>query len=169
MQVEITSDLSVEPVSVAEARDYLRITTTAEDTIISGLITSARMRLEKFANLSFGAKTIKVYFNELYDWQELPSQPKATITSVKDSEDIVLIYEERGTPFKSIKTSSSNGVIVIYTVVGFVNDAIKEAIKKEVATAYDYRQNFSEGQTYKMSNDAKMLVQPFSRNTFLGI
>ena len=169
MQVEITSDLSVEPVSVAEARAYLRITTTAEDSIISGLITSARMRLEKYANLSFGAKTIQCYFNELYDWKELPYQPNSTITSIKDNDADDLVYEERGVPYKSIKVSSSNGVIVIYEVEGLVNEAIKEAIKKEVATAYDYRQNFSEGQTYQMSNDAKMLVQPFSRNTFLGI
>ena len=169
MQVEITSDLSVEPVSVAEARAYLRITTTAEDSIISGLITSARMRLEKYANLSFGAKTIQCYFNELYGWQELPYQPNSTITSIKDNDADDLVYEERGVPYKSIKVSGSNGVIVIYEVEGLVNEAIKEAIKKEVATAYDYRQNFSEGQTYQMSNDAKMLVQPFSRNTFLGI
>lgn len=169
MQVEIITDLENEPITVAEARNYLRITTTAEDSIISGLITSARMRLEKFANLSFGAKEIQCYFHELYDWQELPYQPNSTITSIKDNDDIDITYEERGTPYKSIRVNAANGVIVLYEVEGLVNEAIKEAIKKEVATAYDYRQNFSEGQTYKMSNDAKALVQPFSRNTFLGI
>lgn len=132
MQVEILTELVSEPVSVAEARAYLRITTTAEDSIISGLITSARMRLEKFANLSFGAKEIQVYFNELWDWQELPYQPNSTITSVKDSDEIDLVYYERGTPYKSIRTSSGNGVIVIYEVEGLINDAIKEAIKKKL-------------------------------------
>ena len=71
--------------------------------------------------------------------------------------------------YKSIKAYTLYGCIVEYEVEGFINDAIKEAIKKEVVTAYEYRQNFSEGQTYKMSNEAKSLVQPFSRNTLLGI
>lgn len=169
MQVEIITDLETEVITVAEMRDYLRITTTAEDTLISSLITSARMRLEKYSNLSFGAKTIQVYWDEVWDWKELPYQPKADITSVKDKDDVVLVYEERGTPFVQFKTSCSNGVIVLYDVEGIVNEAIKEAIKKEVSTAYEYRANFQEGQTYQMSNDAKMLIQPFSRNSILGI
>jgi len=169
MQVEIITELVSEPVSVAEMRDYLRITTTVEDTLISSLITSARMRLEKYANLSFGAKTIQVYWDEVWDWKELPYQPKATITSVKDKDDVTLVYEERGTPYLQFKTNCSNGVIVLYDVDGLVNDSIKEAIKKEVSTAYEFRANFQEGQTYQMSNDAKMLIQPFSRNTLLGI
>ena len=45
MQVEIITDLVTEPVTIAEMRNYLRITTTVEDDLISSLITSARMRL----------------------------------------------------------------------------------------------------------------------------
>lgn len=169
MQVEIITDLTSEPITVAEVRDYLRITTTVEDTLLQAMITAARTRLEKFSNLSFGAKEIQVYWNEVTDWKELPYQPKATITSVLDNDGNEIEYETRGTPFLFFKCFGTEGVTVLYEVEGFVNDSIKEAIKKEIYTAYENRENFSYNQSYPLSNEAKFLVQPFSRNTLLGI
>lgn len=167
MQVDIIEDLASEPITVAEARQYLRITTTTQDSLISALITSARMRLEKFCNLSFGAKTIQVYYDSVNDWRELPYQPFATITSVEDLDGNALQYEERGTVYKSFKCFGESGVIVTYEVLGILNEGIKEAIKREVLVGYDFRGNDTPINT--LSKDSQYLVQPFSRNTLLGI
>lgn len=92
MEIQITTDLVSEPVSVAEAKTYMRLIGSDEDTLIGELITSARQRLEKFTGLSFGNKTIKCYTRASDTWFELPYQPLLTITSVKNDDGDDLTY-----------------------------------------------------------------------------
>ena len=61
-QVEIVTDLTTEPVTLQEAKDYMRISSNAEDSLIEELITSARERIEKFTGLSLGEKTLRAYW-----------------------------------------------------------------------------------------------------------
>ena len=171
MEVKIVTDLTVEPVTVAEARDYLRITTTAEDTLIGELITDARERLEKFTNLSFGAKTLKCRWDSIDNWAEIPYQPNASISACVNDAGVTLSYEVRGLEYKYLYCINNTGVTITYTT-GFTTlpKALKVAILKEVATSYDNRENFYiEGTFNELSNDAKRMAQSYSRNTILGI
>lgn len=173
MQVQITSDLQTEPVSVSEAKAYLRLIGSDEDSLILELITSARQRLEKFTGLSFGNKTIKCYTRASDRWFELPYQPLVSITSVLDDDGTALTYETRGLQYKQILTSSDNGINVIYTV-GWgstgLPKGLKQAILKQVSTDYENRENYLVGDSAnELSSSAKMTAQSYSRNTLLGI
>lgn len=173
MQVQIITNLSVEPVTVSEAKSYLRIIGSDEDTLIGELITSARERLEKFTGLSFGTKTLKCYTRASDKWFELPYQPLVSITSVLDDDGTALTYETRGLQYKQILTSSDNGINITY-VVGWGNaglpKGLKQAILKQVSTDYENRENYLVGDSAnELSSSAKMTAQSYSRNTLLGI
>ena len=171
MEIQIITDIAAEPVTVAEARDFLRITSHSEDTLIEELITDARMRLEKFTNLSFGAKTLKCRWNALDGWQEIPYQPNAVISACVNDDGDALIYDTRGLEYKQLYCINNTGVTITYTA-GFTTlpKPLKQAILKEVATNYQNRENYYiEGTYNELSNDAKRIAQSYSRNTILGI
>ena len=48
---------SAEPISLAQAKKFLRVFNTDDDDLISGLITAAREEVENFTNRSFGRTT----------------------------------------------------------------------------------------------------------------
>ena len=171
MEVQIIEDIETEPVTVAEARDYLRITTTAEDSLIAEMITDARERLEKFTNLSFGVKTLKCRWDYVNGWVEIPYQPNAVISACVNDANVALTYETKGLEYKYLYCNNATGVTITYTA-GFTTlpKALKEAILKEVSTSYENRENYYiEGTFNEVSNDAKRLAQSYSRNTLLGI
>jgi len=169
--IQVTTDLAAEPVTVQEAKDYLRINNNVEDTLIGELITSARQRLEGFTGRSFGAKTIKVRFEYVDGWVELPYSPITSITSVENDAGDTLTYESKGLEVKEVFCNANNGVIITY-VAGYTTlpKALKEAILKEVSTSYENRENYVIGESVNgLSNGAKQLAQRFSRNTLLGL
>jgi uncharacterized phiE125 gp8 family phage protein len=67
MKVQVITDITSEPVTVAEAKLWCKVTGTAEDTIFPILITSARMAMEKYTACAFGAKKI------FATWTTIPS------------------------------------------------------------------------------------------------
>lgn len=182
LEVKVTSDLSTEPVTVTEFKTYARFTLSDEDTLIGELITSARLRLEAFTGRSFGEKTINAYWQTFSKEVELPYPPVTAITSVSTiykGESTALVsgedYYTTGLDLKILnlvnvpswkwgvtKTSLS----VIFTA-GYTTlpKALKEAILKEANTAWLNRENFMtdviKGGTEPLSNEAKMLAQPY--------
>lgn len=169
--IQIVTDIATESVSVQEAKDYMRISNDYEDTLIGELITSARQRLEGFTGRAFGAKTLKVRFEYVDGWVELPYSPITSITSVVNDAGDTLTYESKGLEVKEVFCSANNGVIITY-VAGYTTlpKALKEAILKEVSTSFENRENYVIGEgVSQLSNSAKQLAQRFSRNTLLGL
>lgn len=182
LEVKITTDLVTEPVSVAEQKAYSRFTLSDDDTIIGELITSARQRLEKWTGRSFGSKSITAYWQTFSKEVELPYSPVISITSVKT------IYQGTETALTSGDDYYTTGLDL--KILNFVNivqrrwgvtktslevqytagytalpKALKEAILKEVNTAWLNRENFMtdilKGGSQPLSNEAKMLAQPY--------
>lgn len=60
----ITTEPSVEPVSLAEAKLYLRVTNDAQDDVITSLIEAARKYAELYCNRAF----IDTVFDQSYDF-----------------------------------------------------------------------------------------------------
>lgn len=88
MKYKITTAVATEPVSLAEAKLHLRVETaeTAEDTLITGLITAAREAAEHYTGRGFAPQTLEVVMDNFPTTSggiELPLSPVATITSVK--------------------------------------------------------------------------------------
>lgn len=173
MEVQILQDLASEPVTLQEVRDYLRITTTAEDDTLNILITSARERLEKYTCLSFGEKELKVRWDALDSTvygKELPYQPNADVTECENDNGDAISYELKGLEYKKIYLYGSAGVNVTYTA-GFetLPNGLKNALLKEIATEYEQRENFIlDASGEPLSNDAKRLCSSYTRNLWLG-
>lgn len=170
MEVQVITDISTEPVTYAEMKAYLKLSNDAEQTLITELIKTARQLLEGYTNRSFGTKTLKVRWNELNGWQELPYSPIQSITTVKNDSNDNLTYDSKGLEVKQIEVFSFDGVIVQY-VAGFTTlpSDLKTAIKKQVATMYWNRENYIVGESVNnLSDEAKYLANRFSRNTLLG-
>jgi uncharacterized phiE125 gp8 family phage protein len=64
-----------EPVTLAEAKSYCRVTTNAEDDLIELMISSAREAIEVATGLSLIQKQIVVFFNNINGTFELPFGP----------------------------------------------------------------------------------------------
>ena len=80
----LVTDLVTEPVSLADAKAHLRVTTTDDNDLITAIITTARTYIELITGLSLGPKTWDIYFenfkgDELY----LPYAPLVSVTYVK--------------------------------------------------------------------------------------
>jgi len=170
-QIDVVTDLSVEPVTLQEAKDYMRISSNAEDDLIEELITSARERIEKFTGLSLGEKTLKAYWFYYHIPSEIPYGPVTLINSVVDDNDVDVEYTARGLQYKVLEAYSTVGLTIEYEA-GFAvaPKGLKLAILKQVSTDYENRENYSiYDQAYELSSDAKRQAQPYCRNTILGI
>lgn len=72
-----------EPVTLAEAKLYLRVDGTSEDTLIADLITSARIAAEDYLNRSLITQSWKLAYNGCAAEQvRLPRGPVIAISSV---------------------------------------------------------------------------------------
>lgn len=170
-QCEIITDLTTEPVTLQEAKDYMRISSDSENDLIEELITSARERIEKFTGLSLGEKTLKAYWFYYHVPAEIPYGPVTLINSVVDDNDVALEYTARGLQYKVLEAYSTQGLVIEYEA-GFAvaPKGLKLAILKQVSTDYENRENYSiYDQAYELSSDAKRQAQPYCRNTLFGI
>ncbi len=64
-----------EPVTLAEAKSYARVTTNAEDALIEIMISSAREAVEVATGLSLIQKEIVVFFNNVSGNFPIPFGP----------------------------------------------------------------------------------------------
>jgi len=79
---EITSEPSTEPVTTAEVKTELRLTTSAHDTMIDNKIAGARIALEGELQRQFITATYKAYWSCFNNRMELPYGPVQSITSI---------------------------------------------------------------------------------------
>ena len=170
-QVEVVTDLSIEPVTLQEAKDYMRISSDSENDLIEELITSARERIEKFTGLSLGEKTLRAYWFYYHVPAEIPYGPVTLINSVVDDNDVALEYTARGLQYKVLEAYSTQGLVIEYEA-GFAvaPKGLKLAILKQVSTDYENRENYVVGEmAYELSSDARRQAMPYCRNTIFGI
>ncbi|NDZ12046.1 hypothetical protein C7T35_15430 [Variovorax sp. WS11] len=89
MAYKVTTAVATEPVTLAEAKLHLRVETaeTADDTIITALITVAREFAEHYTGRAFATQTLEMALHCFPDYEDdyidLDLPPVATITSVK--------------------------------------------------------------------------------------
>ena len=79
----VDADLpGTEPVSVVEAKAWLRIEHSTEDALIAGLIRTARTLCEAFTRQALIARGVRETVSACGDWQRLGVTPVRAITSV---------------------------------------------------------------------------------------
>jgi len=83
MPITVITAPTFEPVTLAEAKAHLRVSHTAEDSLITALITVAREQAESYTQRSICAQTLD-YSRDAFLLQfELPLCPLQSVTSIK--------------------------------------------------------------------------------------
>ena len=158
-QIRIDSLDGSEIVTLQEAKDYARIDTSADDTLITSMIVSARQALETYLSRDIVAKTRSYFVPSTTDGNiNLPFAPIDTITSVKfDGEDVTYTAYGLGDKYIVIGAPSVRTTIV-YVTLGMTEDALETSIKMMVSTYYDNREDFTAGTMDLLPRDARLNV-----------
>ena len=83
MDIRIISTIGTEePVTLAEAKNYLRINNTQDDDLITSIILNARMRAERYLNSDIVSKQRIMYLSNVDQPINLPYAPIATVVTV---------------------------------------------------------------------------------------
>ena len=189
MNLKITTAPTVEPLTLTEAKAHLRVTSTADDTLITGLIKTARQQAENFTGRSLASATFELVMDSFPYQIELPMPPVESITSIKykDSDGIETTWSSSEYIFynsepaiitlaygKSYPTFTPYpiGAIKIRFVAGYraasedpnlhIPEAIKQALLLIIGTLYENRENIIIGQTIaKIPLSAEALLYPY--------
>ncbi len=89
----LTTDSATEPVSVAEAKSWLRVTHASEDALITSLIKTARRSAERYTARAFIDQSWTMYLDRFPGWNEIPLKrsPLSSVTTIKykDEDDVL--------------------------------------------------------------------------------
>ena len=165
--IKINSVTGSEIVTTQNVKDFVRIDTSADDTIIDRMIVAARIWCENYIGKDIVAKNRTFYLQEVDDRFTLPFAPVASISSVT-SEGTAVTYESYGLDdtMIEIKSLPADEVKVTYVTTGLTDNIIKEAILHLVSTMYDNRADFVEGNVNEVTNSTKNLLQSYKTMYF---
>ncbi len=76
-----------EPILLEDAKTYLRTSSSADDALITELITAARAACERYVGISFVPRTIRATLTNELGRIPLPYGPIIAVQSVKDEDD----------------------------------------------------------------------------------
>jgi len=150
--------VAASPVSLADMKSYLKITTTADDALIQAMIDAATEWGEKYTGRDFRAITWDLLLDCFTDRIELRRDPVASVTTVKHLVDAVLVTVPAATYYLKKLTQSSEillnedqewptdtdnreqAIEIRFVTEGFqCQESIIEAIKRHVAFWYRNR------------------------------
>ena len=149
-----------EPVTLQQAKDWLKVESDADDDLITDLIAAARLHCEKYANKSLVQRTITaVVCNEL-GGVFLPYGPHGSIVSAADAAGNDVTLTTRGDQFKQIMEPCSDYLKIVYTAGYPVCPSLyKKAIKN--ALMYMYQNRGDAALSGDIGSEAMTTLSPF--------
>lgn len=141
----------IEPVSLVEAKTFLRIDTGDEDSLIDYLITAARHAAEKYTSRSFITQTWKLYVERVVGTIYLPYSPVQEIESVTvggveiPPSKYSLVGDDAFSVIQPLIAVTPESVLIRY-ITGYGSDPedvpadIRQAILITVAHLYENRE-----------------------------
>lgn len=177
--LELVTDASVEPVTLSEMKDFMKVDLTDEEDMITSMIESARVSIEKYCGIGLITKTYDYYFDKAEDVIKIPLPPLQSVTTFVYNNLSYTETEISSSNYKVFTFDNNKGEVVklpSYTYVTavpdyrpfrirFVNgfgdtasdvpDILKLALKLTVAHWFENRQS------QEMPNEAKRLMQQY--------
>ena len=175
----------IEPVSLADAKQWLRVDGTAEDELISALITSARLVVEAHTRLLFVTQTWRALYDNWPSGEaiQIPLAPLLSLDSVKvydaagvgsiiPAASYVLDYSPMGARMAFLTTPPAPGRklagIELQMILGFgpaaadVPPTLRQAIKMLAARWFENRGDALADST-NIPGEIAALIKPFRR------
>lgn len=155
MSASLVSRSTVEPINLQQAKDHLRLETDDEDALVTRLITSCRLELEKWLKVAFVTQAWRVLVDVFDTPVYAPIMPVTTVVvTAIDSEgaytdviDAADYSADRNTGRVRPKTTISGaddfeGVQIDFTsTITALDDDLKTALLELVAYRYQNRGN----------------------------
>ena len=128
-QIKINSTEGSEIVLVATAKDYIRVSTSEDDNIITMMITQARIWCENYISRDIVSKNRTYYMDETNGTFDLPFGPVTSISSVT-SDGTAVSYSVLGLDNETIELDGgyADKVKVTYVTSGLDDNLLKQAI-----------------------------------------
>lgn len=81
--MEIVTPPAIEPITLEEAKAFLRVTVSDDDTLITGLIKAARVDQENYTGRAFISQTWKENYRRWPDYFDMAKAPLLSVDSIK--------------------------------------------------------------------------------------
>lgn len=167
-QTKVNSVTGSELINNTLAKSFLRVDTTADDTLIDKMIVTARVCLENYLGRDIVAKNRTIYIPYLGSRVDLPFAPVASISSVT-VDGSSASYSAKGLNNEIIELEElpAKEVKITYITEGLSGSNYDHALLQLVSTYYDNRAEFKTGEAV---NDIPTSVRMFlagEKNLFI--
>lgn len=144
-EVKINSTTGTEILTTQEVKDYVRIDTSSDDSIILAMITQARIWCENYISKDIVAKNRTYYLSHTNGVYDLPFGPVASISEITIDGTATTDYKILGLDNETIELDSSlaENVKSTYITLGLNDSLIKQAMLQLISTYYDNRSDFN--------------------------
>lgn len=162
-QIKINSTTGSEIVSTADVKLFARIDTTADDAIISKMITQARIWCENYISRDIVAKNRTYYLDESNGLFDLPFGPVSSISSIT-SDGTAIDYSVLGLDNESIELDGgyADKIKVTYVTSGMDDSLLQQAILQLTSTYYENRNDFVTGTIVSdISTDTREILNSY--------
>lgn len=142
-QVKINSTTGSEIVTSTDLKLYARIDTSADDAIISRMITQARIWCENYISRDIVAKNRSYYLDETEGIFSIPFGPVDSITSIV-ANTVSVTHTNIGLDKETIELDGGPAVkvTVVYITEGLNDSLLQQAILQLASTYYENRSDF---------------------------
>ena len=164
-EVVTTTGTTDSIVTLAQAKQYLRVTSSAEDTLIQAMVINAIAHAEKYLNSDILSRTRRQYVNYADEPFNLLYAPIASIQSVSVDGTALTTeeYETQGlkNPMVYLNEMPSEKVLVNYTTDGITDESVRQGILCLIAWLYH-------GREAMMNTNWKSFLSPFKIFGYYG-
>jgi uncharacterized phiE125 gp8 family phage protein len=164
-------------ITLAEAKNYLKVDYNEDDDIINSLILSAQKRLEQYAGIAFNPRTLQTiaYVDAFI---ELPYAPISTVLNVEVFNAGEWVELTQGGDYYLVGATYTKVYMLTYPSSEFrftyqcgyscLPESIKTANLKLLADLYDFRSSESPNDKLnEIQMTAYELMQPFKRINYI--
>jgi len=159
-QIKINDVIGVPIISRTDAKNYIRIDTTADDLLIDLMIEAAHTAAENYMSRDIIAKERTYYLDEsTTGFIDVPFGPVASVDAVTvKGVSVSFSVFGLGDPMVEIEPLGTN-IKIDFTTEGMSDGLLKQALLMMVSTYYDNRTDFVTGMTVNEvpSASAKLL------------
>ena len=144
-QIKINATTGNEILTAQNVKDYVRVDTSADDNLITSMITQARIWCENYISRDIIAKNRTYYLDTTNGLFDLPFGPVASVSEITLNGTITTDYEILGLDNETIELDggSAERVKITYITLGINDSLVKQAMLQLISTYYDNRADFT--------------------------